>query len=159
MLCCDVCGLWVHWECDLLSAEDYMQYSMVPPPPGYENYQCPDCRRGPKEHASQLWRKLERLVGQVRSHQSQSRSLLAECILIANERLVGPVRTEQPLPTPPSTRSMAHGRREACGGVGRARARAPSHLHEDPACPAQGQPSMQPSSLRPKKGPNHSSSC
>ena len=65
MINCDNCGLWVHLACDNLSQLDYDRYGYGVP--GYERYECPDCRRGGSEHTLQLWRTLERLAARVQS--------------------------------------------------------------------------------------------
>ena len=58
---CDRCGMWVHPECDEMSQEDFLAYNNNEP--GYERYECPDCRRDQREHGRSVWRQIERLIG------------------------------------------------------------------------------------------------
>ena len=44
---------------------DYEKYSEGAP--GYERYECPDCRHDGKEHPQSLWRQIERLVSRVQA--------------------------------------------------------------------------------------------
>ena len=60
MVECDKCGLWVHPQCDGMSQADYLAFEQNLP--GFENYECPDCRRNCEEHIPSLWRQIERLV-------------------------------------------------------------------------------------------------
>ena len=48
-----------------MSDADYRAYEQNLP--GYETYECPDCRKGHAEHAPSMWRQLERLVARVQA--------------------------------------------------------------------------------------------
>ena len=60
MVNCDRCGLWVHPACDQMSDADYISYTQGEP--GFERYECPDCRRDAQEHPASMWRASRRLT-------------------------------------------------------------------------------------------------
>ena len=65
MVACDRCGLWVHKECDGISQIEYQNY--CDGAPGFERYECPDCRRDSRHHAPTVMRKIERLIYRIQT--------------------------------------------------------------------------------------------